>query len=177
MPDIFVEDGSNVTNANSYVDVAFLDTYAANRGLTLPTDIADKQVMLIKAFDYLEGRRSEFRGSKVTETQSNQWPRQNVCIDNVLLDSATIPEELKKAQAQLVVEQQNGVNLFPAPITLSDRGLTTKIRLGPMEKTFSDRDRGVASSQGPVRIAAVEHFLRPLLNTGGSNGWKRTIRV
>ncbi|WBF76993.1 hypothetical protein PSV3_00292 [Septimatrevirus PSV34] len=48
---IVVEDGSGVTNANSYVSVADARIYASNRGVELPLDDDELAAMLIRSTD------------------------------------------------------------------------------------------------------------------------------
>lgn len=179
MPTLIIEDGTGVANANSYVDVAYLDIYAADRGLTIPTADTDKEIFLLKAMDYLEGRRAEYQGSKSVATQSLQWPRQLVQVDcsDVAIDS--IPEELKKAQCQLVVEQQKRTLLYPAPITSSIEGLVTQKTVGPLTKKYAFNGKGLANPTKPIIIASVEMFLLPLTIKGSccNGGYKRTIRL
>lgn len=55
----------------SYVTEAELDTYAADRGITISA--TDKTVLLVKAMDFLEVQ--PFKGVKTVSTQSLQFPR------------------------------------------------------------------------------------------------------
>lgn len=91
---IIVEDGSIVSNANSYVTIAELEAYATARGVT----ITSAELQLTKSMDYIE--RLSFIGVKSTQDQSLQWPRYNVIIDGYYLDSNVIPNELKNAQIE-----------------------------------------------------------------------------
>lgn len=180
MPTLIVEDGSGVANANTYVDLAYLQTYADNRGLVLPTEDTDKEIYLLKAMDYLEGRRSDFQGSKAVDDQAFQWPRKNVQVDCVDVAIDLIPEELKKAQCQLVVEQQARTKLYPTPRFSSSEGFVTQKTVGPLTKKFSVDGKGTVSSSHPIRIASVELFLRPLTVEGsccGQGTYKKTIRL
>lgn len=178
MPTLIIEDGTQVADANSYVDVAYLDSYAGDRGLTIPTTQEDKEIFLLRAMDYIEARRNDFQGSKVSADQSLQWPRKNVQIDCEDIEETVIPEELKKAQCQLVVEQQKRTLLFPKPRTSSNEGFVTQKTVGPLTKKFSPTD-GVANSVKPTIIASVEIFMHPLTDSGccSSGSWKRTIRA
>ena len=106
---IVVEDGTGVADANSYVTVDGARAYALNRGVTLSTDDDVVAAQLVRATDYLEAL--EFKGAKVDEGQSLNFPRSNIYINCKLLDSATIPKKLISAQCQLVIEQFNGLEL------------------------------------------------------------------
>lgn len=180
MPTIVVEDGSNVANANSYVDLAYLSSYAEKRGLTLPQTQTDKEIFLLRAMDYLEVRRSDWQGVKSESDQPLQWPRKGVEIDCEAFPADAIPVELKNAQCQLVVEQQKRTPLFPKPRTSSSEGYVTEKTIGPLTKKFAYGGAGAAPMNRPIEIPTVEVFLSPLTNAGkccGTSGYLQTIRL
>ena len=88
---------------DSYIDESELQAYAAARGITL---IGDASVQLIKAMDYLEAQ--SFKGTKTDAAQPLQWPRTGVYIDGMLIDSDTVPQEVKDAQAVIAVSIDQG---------------------------------------------------------------------
>lgn len=143
MPTLIIENGSGVDNANSYADVTYLDSYASDRGFSIPTTEDDKEVFLIRAFDYLYAR---------------------LCDCVVFFP---IQDALKKAQCQLVVEQQNRTLLYPKPITSSTEGYVTEKTVGPLTKKFSPNIGGRAASSQPVRIASVEIWLNKITKEDG----------
>lgn len=179
MPTLIVEDGSGVANANTYVDLTYLQSYADDRGLALPTEQADKEVYLLRAMDYLESRRQDYQGVKASSDQSLQWPRKQVTLDCETFDDATIPEVLKKAQCQLVVEQQQRTRLYPAPRTSSVEGLVTHKQVGPLVKKFAFDGKATTDPSKAIVIASVETFLHPLTIKGACCGqsWKPTLRA
>jgi len=67
---ITVETGAIVAGANSYVSVVDLDAYLLLRGMTTSLD---KEVMLIKAMDWLEIQK--YKGDQLTCDQVLQFPR------------------------------------------------------------------------------------------------------
>jgi hypothetical protein len=101
---IIVEDGSIVAGANSYVTVLDLDSFASLRGYTLPAIEADKEILLIKSMDYLNSLN--YKGSRVSSSQSLPFPRSNIYLDGELLPSNSIPTNLKNAQMQAAIELQ-----------------------------------------------------------------------
>lgn len=156
---LILEDGTGVSNANSYADVEFLDDYAGPRGLPLPITDEDKEKFLIIAFDYLQFR-----------------------LDECECEFPEIPIKLKRAQAQLVVEQQKGTKLFPDPITSSTEGYVTEKTVGPLTKKYASNSYGRAAAGRPILIASVELFLKSVLDSpfcrnGGRCKFKKTIRV
>ena len=160
MPTLIIEDGTGVSNANTYADLGFLDSYANDRGLFLPTDNEDKEKFLIVAFDYLQYRLNEC-GCEFTE----------------------IPINLMRAQAQLVVEQQRGTLLWPKPVTSSVEGFVTEKTVGPLTKKYAaGSNAGRANPKEPICIASVEVFLKSVLASDSCSGsscctWKQTIRA
>ena len=96
MATIIVEDGTIVSGANSYISVAELDTYAADRGITILA--SDKTVLLIKSMDYIESLG--YIGITRTAGQVLQFPRSDMIVDNFLLPIDEIPQLLKDGQAE-----------------------------------------------------------------------------
>ena len=94
-----------VVGTNSYVDEAYITTYATDRGITLT---GDASVLGVQAMDYLEAQN--FKGSKTDSAQPLQWPRTGVYIDGVLVDSAVVPSEVEVAQAVIAVSISQGYN-------------------------------------------------------------------
>jgi hypothetical protein len=100
---LIIEDGTQIANSNTYVSDAEYVAYAAARGKTIGADATAREIELIKAMDYIEGHRARFKGDKVASTQSLQFPRSNVSIDNFYIDSNVIPDELKNAQMEAAI--------------------------------------------------------------------------
>lgn len=111
---LIVEDGSIVPNANSFVSDAEYVEYASARGLTIGADAAARETELIRAMDYLEYYRDEYKGLKVERDQPLQWPRYSVWVDSFQLDSNVIPKEIKRAQMEAGVLIASGVSLTPS---------------------------------------------------------------
>lgn len=100
---IIVEDGTIVPNANSYVSVADLETYALERGIIIA---GDPEELLIKSMDYTESLI--FKGIKWTQNQTLQWPRANVWIDGYLNNVTNIPVQLKNGQMETALSIDSG---------------------------------------------------------------------
>lgn len=93
------EDGTIVAGANSYVTVAYADTYHDDRGNTSWTGTdAVKQAALIKATDYVD-QNYDFNGYIYDEDQALNWPRS---IFNA--DTDEIPDKLQQAVCMLALE-------------------------------------------------------------------------
>jgi len=156
---IIVEDGSIVTNANSYVSEAELAAYVAARNITLTGTAA---VLLIQAMDYIESL--QFQGIKTTRDQGLQFPRAYVEIDGYILDSHTIPKELKNGLMQTAIAIDEGNDPL-AP-------LTQKVKLEKVDVIEVEYMDGSSSQITPRAIIAA---LYKLTIGGGPGG--NTIKV
>jgi hypothetical protein len=159
--DIIVEDGSIVANANSYTELAFVKSFAANRGVTLiDADDEKTKAKMILAMDYIESFGSKFLGSPTSLAQSLSWPRSNVRMNCEDFPNNEIPSQLPRAQAQLVIEQANGVVIMP---TVSG-AFVTKEKVGPIETEYSEA-LAIAAGQTP-NMPAVDALLSGLFSAG-----------
>lgn len=167
-----VEDGTGVSNANSYTSVEFADAYFAERDNEVwaaIADDADKQKYLILATDYIElvfGRR--FIGEMVLTTQGLSWPRRYAAP--YLYTS--IPLNLQKACAEYAVRAVNGP-LLPDPSVDANNfaSVVTKKVIGPIEKEFSVMGSG---RQRLIRSYPVPDALLASLLAAGTGGTRVT---
>lgn len=159
-----VEDGTGVTGADSYVSISEIRTYAVNRNLTLPAGDADIESLARSAVDYLEGRRSDYKGVKATSTQDLQWPRIDVDADGIVvgitvdgyeLSPTAIPKELKLAQCQLCVEI-NSNDILPTSTTFAVK----RERVDAIETEYAVKP---GSESFIPEMPKVEALLEPLL--------------
>ena len=139
------EDGTGLAEANSYCAVAFADSYFADRGNALwaAATTGNKEVALIKATDYIEGRFGDrFVGDKATTEQALQWPRINSDFA-----SDVIPTNLKKATAEYAVRALSAV-LAPDLAVDASGVIThaTRKKVGPIETEFAKVTTGLGSS-------------------------------
>jgi hypothetical protein len=158
---ITVEDGSIVSGANSYNSVADLDTYAGIRGVDLSSyDTAGKELLLLKAMDYIEAQRSRFQGYKVDEDQPLQWPRYDVWIDGWLKSHTSIPRELQYAQLNLALEAVS-TDLMPTVLP-TEKGPVESVKVGSIEVAYSN-----SSPRHLPAFAKAEALLAPLYKYNG----------
>lgn len=159
---IIVEDGTIVTNANSYVTTAELDTYATARGVTIIS--GDREKYLLLAMDYLEPLR--FIGTKYSATQALQWPRSGAYIDGYLLDEDAIPTLLKNAEMQIAMSISEGYS----PVAVIERA-TKKEKVGPLEVEYQ---AGAASSPIDPKIG---YSIQKLIVGGGIGNTVTVIKA
>lgn len=168
MADIIVEDGTiSDPDANSYVDYEFVSDFAEDRGVILGTEEATKP-LIFRAMDVVEGFAAQFQGYKVNAAQPLQFPRYGVYIDTFLIDSDIIPTTLKRAVAQLVLDQKNGVDIEPNVTG----AFVKRQKVGPIEREFSE----AINTSGQPELTAFNRFINPLLESG-IGMLNRSVRV
>lgn len=97
-----VEDGTGLSNADSFVSVAYADTYFTTRGVSAWASLINKEALLIKATDYIEAVYSEsWKGVTLNDTQSLSFPR-------IIDDSTVYPDRLLKAVCELALKANDG---------------------------------------------------------------------
>jgi hypothetical protein len=118
-----VEDGTGLSNANTYITVAFADDYFTERNIIAWSGTnAEKEAFILRATDYIElvfGYR--FIGSKFLATQALEHPR--IADDGTSLG---VPLNLKKACAEYALIAKNS-SLIINPDYSADGMLVTEI--------------------------------------------------
>lgn len=165
---LVIEDGTVVTGANSYIDIPEAKAFAAARGVDLGNDDVVTEQRLLIAMDYLESLN--YKGVRTEpDEQLLSWPRTGVTFDGRTFGDRVIPNQLKSAQAQLAIEQFNGVSIFASSSASNGAGeLAVKKEVVDVIETefFSPKDMGqeiLAVAQMP----AVSALLRGLLKGFG----------
>ena len=149
---IEVEDGSGKSNAESYIDLAYLSAYATKRGL----DIAGiSEANIIKGQDYFESAY-QFKGTKLVETQALAFPRY---INNEVV----YPVRVKNAVCELTIKSKS------AELLADSERLTTSEKVGEIEVHYSE------FSKDTVNYNFVINLILPwLLGSGISGSLVRT---
>ena len=150
---LIVEDGSNVPNANSYADVAFIRAYAEQRRLPLPDNDADVEAFAINAMDAIESR--SYGGRRTYNPQLLAFPRSGLETEEGEYAPNAIPSRVKKAQAQLVAYRAAGIDLFPS----GNAEPAIKVdKVGPLTTEYFD----TGGSIGGPAIPLADALLGPL---------------
>jgi hypothetical protein len=132
---LIIEDGTGKVDAQSYAEVATLETYAALYGVTLAAaDDAAKEVLLVKAMLFIESQ--SFKGMKSTQAQALQYPRYNVCIDGYLISNDVIPNILINAQCETAISIDTGTD----PMDDISR-VVTREKIGALEFEYQKGGR------------------------------------
>ena len=163
---LIIEDGTGVDNANSYISVAEARSFASLRSLILPASDSAVEVLIIKAFDYLESL--DYKGNHANPPQSAEFPRRDLYLQGVLFAQNEIPNKLKQAQSQLTYEAVN-TDLQPT----GNGKEVIKEKVDVVEVQYSEKGINVARPT----FTTVNSFLKDLLKSGLSSGHLISTRV
>lgn len=129
---LVLEDGTGLTNSESYVDVDYVDAYFLKRGITQWDTLTNREQLIIRAMDYIENNYT-YQGTKLVSTQALQFPR--------LVDGETVmpPLSLKNALCELALKANSGD-------LLQDTGKTTiREKVGTLEVEYDPNQDDLTS--------------------------------
>lgn len=154
---IIVEDGSGVTDANSYASVTDLDAYATHR-LDLSGYSTDQKeaALVVASADWVDGHHS-FRGEKLVSTQGLKFPT----------DEDALPADVVTAALKAAMLQLQGLLLVDlSTVSTAGEVESESKSLGTLSKSASYR-AGTAQVYGRVLPKDLTSLLKPYLATGG----------
>ncbi len=157
------EDGTGLSNSNTYADVAFADAYFSDRNNTTWSAASEtlKQAALIRATDYLDGTFC-FIGTRKTSEQSLEWPRDNA-VDSLGNDFAAVPTNLKRACAEYALRELS-IRLSPDPV-YDERGLQVRRTLDIVGSLESEVEY-LNTVQSPItnrKYPSADKWLRDII--------------
>lgn len=162
---LIVEDGTLVAGANSYITAEdYIDWAGLRFGYdrsTAPDSSSDFEGVILRATDYIE--ELEFKGSKVSYSQTMQWPRDGVYIDGYSVGSAEIPAQLKTAIFEAAYAEESGSSALAATPRQTKRE-----KVGDLEVEYTDGSTTSSTSK------AITRSIKKLLKGGGG---LRVVRV
>ena len=164
-----VEDGTGKDNAEAYADVAALDTYLANLGLTPATGqdtVPAKEIALRSGASYQDGQYGRrYVGSRKTRDQALDWPRSNACdVNGFSLADDAIPREVSDGNleaARLIVVDE--IELSPNVEAGGSNVESETVKVGSI--TISET-KSSGGDPEPV-FRTLMDVLRPVLRPGG----------
>ncbi len=150
---LIIEDGSIVAGAESFVTAAEFVTYADNRGATFPAAEADQEELLRLAIDYLFQQEIRMQGFRISKDQTLMYPRNGVCLYGFQVAGTDIPENLKNAQIEAALYQNEN------ELLVNDAGQdVSKEKLDVLEVSYFS-----GGSYNSGSFQRVEAYLDPLL--------------
>ena len=156
---LITEDGSGLSNAESYISVANADTRHSNNGNTdwALLSTSDKEAALRRATQFIEQRyRDRWQGYRVSRDQGLSWPRYYVWVDGFPVDSTVVPADVGSACADLALKAAAG----DLNADLSTRVVSETV--GPISTEYSPY------SPQSVRYPAIDQMLAPFLEASGT---------
>lgn len=157
---IIVEDGSNVTGANSYVSLVDARAILIPLGQDLDLDDAIAEQQILNAARYIEAFRQSFKGWKRNGIQSMQWPRFGVSIDDSSIGSDIIPQDLIDSQVFAAYEYAQGQTLQPSS---PGQSVASEEVVGAVKVSYFDK----GAIDGSPTLVRVNDSLNPLLKSDG----------
>lgn len=156
---LIIEDGSIVAGAESFVTAAEFTDYADKRGGEYPATEAEQEQLLRLAVDYLFREERKMQGYRVSEDQDLMYPRSGVCRYGFTVASDEIPQELKNAQIEAALYQNENELLINSSGQNVKKG-----KLDVMEIEYVSGD-----SYNSGSFQRVEAYLDPLLKPKRAN--------
>ena len=110
---LVVEDGTGKDNAQAFCDVAYAEAYADARGLLFTGATKEKEVALVRGFDWLSNElRLKYVGTRKTSAQRGPWPRTGASENyGQAIADTVIPWRLMDANAELAIMVRAGFTL------------------------------------------------------------------
>lgn len=164
---LVLEDGTGLTNSNSYASVTAFKTYHTDRGNDY-TGKTDPQIeyALIKATDYVDSRFGLiYKGQRKTDTQALAWPR-DYAYTQLGNPITGLPINLVKGVIEYALAYLSG-ELFISPTVdatgMPIIGVTKKV--GPIE-TSTQFQPGTLPAQWK-KLPKADLLLRTVTISGG----------
>lgn len=149
---LVIESGIGMTDAESYVDEAYVTAYFTKRGVTEWDAITNKEAQIIKAMDYFESSYT-FKGEKLNENQALSFPR----LTNGVVE---FPTRIKNSICELALKSSTATLLEDT----SKSVLSEKV--GELEVHYDPNSKDV------INYEFVFNLIAPWLS---SNGFSSSI--
>lgn len=164
---LIVEDGTIVTDAESYITVDDADAYHTARGNAAWTGAdAAKEALLRKATDYMgQVYGLRWKGDRVSASQVLDWPRDGVEAFGFDVDSDAVPDAVVQACAELALRALRGA------LTPDVTRRTVREKVGPIEVEYDRNAPALPDYQ------AVDNLLAPYLVNAGSGAFRTVVRT
>ena len=110
---LITEDGTGVTDANTYISLIDARTLAEQYGWTLPVDDNDANISLVNGYNYLNTLEGGMCGTRSYEDQTGAFPREGCSCGGFAIPSDGIKTEVKQAQVRAAVTFGAGTDVNP----------------------------------------------------------------
>ena len=162
---LIIEDGSIVTDANSFATDDELKAYASLEGASVPATQPDREALLILAMKYIAKKEGSFSGCRTNSTQELPFPRYGSCVNGFSIAYTAIHKNVKKAQMELALQAANS-ELF---INSQNQNVQSE-KLGDLEVSYFS-----GGSFASIKTDSADVYLKPLMINGGSDNLMRRV--
>lgn len=184
---LIIEDGTNVTGANSYVTLTEFRAYALARGVTISAVDATADAIMYKSMDYIESKLRESQGMRAFVDQVLEWPRAEIysssrtagliastvygiSINCMKVDIDFIPQELKTLQMQVGMAINAGIDFANYS---QEQKFVIEEQVGPLKQKYSE----AFGQSGGISISSIDRLFDILLYPCGGGGFLTNVRV
>ncbi len=154
-----VEDGTGLTDSNSYVSVQEYRDYFANRGIDVLSE-TDAQIegWLVQATDFID-LQYEYKGWQLLDTQALKFPRESYDEDYTVV-SLGVPKAVKNATIEISKQVKTGVDVYidEKVNLLSEKN---KVSVIETDKTYKDTMKSSVDRFKQVNLLLNPYLLRP----------------
>lgn len=155
---VIVEDGTLVTDANSFVTRAEYITYAASIGVTIANDAA-ADVELIKATQFIGAHEDRLIGYKISRDQSTAYPRSDLIIDGFSWGENEIPRQVILLQMATALDIHAGIDPYNPPAN-PERATRRERVEGAIEVEYFGTDGTTKMSRSSTSTALLKSLLK-----------------
>jgi hypothetical protein len=157
---LIVEDGSQVTDSDTYVTRVDYIAYALTLGITVASN-ANTDTQLVKAAEYIAHHEATLKGYRVDRDQSMAYPRTGLYIEGFYWESDEIPRQVILCQMNFALDVNNGEDLYNRSV--NPNIAVTKERVeGAVEIEYANN-----AQQKLSKTSTGDALLRSLLKNGG----------
>jgi len=172
---LVVETGAGLPNANTYIDLAYTlaNLTTAQKEIFEGYDEEDQDIIIINACKYIDYKFT-WVGEKRTYAQALKWPRIDATIDGFDFPSNIIPNEMRKAQVEMVkgIIGNGGASFDPFSIQTTAQE-TKSEAIGSLKTEYYESKSGIV--EGVTPYAIINEILGPLsitpITTSGTSGF------
>jgi len=143
-------------------DFATVEDYqlvASKRGITLPENETEQQIQLDEALLFIDSLESRLRGARATRDQEHAYPRSELVINGFSYDNDEIPYLVIRAQIELALEINSGIDLYAQYDGLP----VTKERVeGAVEVQYAAPSKTEQKERDSVAMRLIKQLMRPV---------------
>ena len=164
---LILEDGTVVTNANTYATADTVESYCSDRLLTMASgdtvegeSTEDKEAAILRAMVFIESQ--DYKGVKTDRDNPLKWPRDGVeDLDGFAVESDEIPQEVINALCRAFYEEMIDPGVLQPNVGRDD--LVKREKIDVIETEYFEHRSPVTT-----RFTVINDYLKGLIRSGSS---------